>query len=154
MSKDKKRYNPQDRAIYCAECGAVLTNKYNHTNPSEEKICDDCFDCYEYCDHCDRLKLKNGMTMVINHDGEEIYICSTCFQNGMELTKKQIERRDFVDNLCDDFIFTAIDQLGLMGASYPDKDNENISVIREALQEVIVEKMNLCTSMKFYPYID
>jgi hypothetical protein len=66
----------------------------------------------------------------------------------MELTKKQIERQDFVDN--------AIYEL-LLSINPTDKnfdwDIEMIGDIRDVIQDYIIQKTN-CSEQEFYPYIE
>ena len=71
------------------------------------------------------------------------------------LTNAQTERQDMVDNACHRFLneLAAASDPGNSGSDVIDWDMEYISAIREAAQEVIVDKLHLMTEMKFYPYI-
>ena len=73
-----------------------------------------------------------------------------------ELTKKQLKQQDFIDNSCQRLIESVIEGIDSIAPKVGDKhwDIENISKIREAVQEVIVDKLKLCTEMEFYPYIE
>ena len=64
-----------------------------------------------------------------------------------ELTKAQQEQQDFVDNN----VFGLL--VGLTGKEL-EWDVEHISAVREAVQEVICDRLKLMTEMEFYPYID
>lgn len=64
-----------------------------------------------------------------------------------ELKREQIQRQDFVDNAIHD----------LMNEVNPREDPipwdiEMIASVREALRQVIVERLRLCDEMTFYPY--
>ena len=63
-----------------------------------------------------------------------------------ELTKAQQEQQDFVDNNIHGLL------VGITGKEI-EWDMEHISAVREAVQEVICDKLNLETEMEFYPYI-
>ena len=63
-----------------------------------------------------------------------------------ELTKKQIERQDFVDNQ----IFELIQKL-LPPSKQMDWDIEVIAAVRGAIQNQIVDEQKLMTEAKFYP---
>ncbi len=65
----------------------------------------------------------------------------------MELTKKQIERQDFVDNS----IFELFQTLNPTERCF-DWDIEMIGDIRDTIQYYIVKKTN-CKEQEFYPYI-
>lgn len=64
-----------------------------------------------------------------------------------ELTAKQIGQQDFIDS----------NIYGLLvGVSEKEIewDMELISIVREAVQEVICDRLKLMTEMEFYPYIE
>ena len=65
----------------------------------------------------------------------------------MELTQKQIERQDFVDNA----IFGLINEL-IPSDNEMEWDIETIGEIRDAIQSHLVTK-GFCTEQQFYPYI-
>jgi len=65
----------------------------------------------------------------------------------MELSKKQIERQDFVDN----FIFELLCTLN-PSEKYFDWDIEMIADIRDEIQYHLINKTN-CSEKDFYPYI-
>ena len=65
-----------------------------------------------------------------------------------ELTGAQIDRQDCVDSA----IHALLNDLA-MGQEIA-WDMEFIGDVREAVQEVIVDKLHLITEMEFYPYID
>lgn len=65
-----------------------------------------------------------------------------------ELTGAQTDRLDCVDNA----IHALLNDLA-MGQEI-EWDIELISIVREAVQEVIVDKLHLMTEMEFYPYIE
>lgn len=65
-----------------------------------------------------------------------------------ELTSKQIERQDYVDGHIEE----------LLASLNPTKREieyniEHIGTVRDAVQEVIVDRLKLCSEMKFYPFI-
>ena len=66
----------------------------------------------------------------------------------MELTKQQIERQDFVDNM----IFRMINELTPSGKEI-EWDIELIANIRDVIQSELVKK-GVCSDQVFYPYID
>lgn len=66
-----------------------------------------------------------------------------------ELTKKQIQRQDFVD----DKIFELINEL-LPPSKKMDWDIEAIGEVRDAVRWVIVNKRKLMNEMAFYSYLD
>jgi len=66
----------------------------------------------------------------------------------MELTKKQIERQDFVDNS----IFELLQTLNPT-TKYFDWDIKMIVNIRDVVQSYIINKTN-CSEQDFYPYIE
>ncbi len=67
-----------------------------------------------------------------------------------ELTKRQLERQDDVDNAC----FNLLTDLAGDKASKLEWDMEHISAVREAVQEVLVDKLHLMTEQEFYPYLE
>jgi len=66
----------------------------------------------------------------------------------MELTKKQIERQDFVDNS----IFALLQIVNTTDKGI-DWDIEIIGSIREVIQDNIIHKIG-CSEQEFYPYIE
>ena len=64
-----------------------------------------------------------------------------------ELTAKQIRQQDFIDNN----IYGLLVDVSEKEIEW---DIELISIVREAVQEVIVDKLHLMTEMEFYPYIE
>ena len=66
----------------------------------------------------------------------------------MELTKKQIEREDFVDNA----IFDLLETLNPTNQKL-DWDIEMISAIRDMISDYFVD-IEICTEQDFYPYIE
>lgn len=66
-----------------------------------------------------------------------------------ELTPKQYEQQDFVD----DEIMNLICRLANKAEGELEWDMELISIVREAVQEVICDKLKLMTELEFYPYI-
>ena len=66
-----------------------------------------------------------------------------------ELTNKQVERQDFVDNAC----HKLLNEMAV-GPEVAQWDIGNISTVREAVKEVIVDKLHLMTEMEFYPYLE
>ena len=65
-----------------------------------------------------------------------------------ELTKEQLKRQDEVDNACYAFL------LELAKGSDLRWDMEGISQVREAVQDVLVDKLHIMSEMEFYPYND
>lgn len=65
----------------------------------------------------------------------------------MELAKEQLERQDFVDNECNELILK-------LGRTCTPWNIELIAIVRDAVQEVIVDKLHRMTEMEFYPYIE
>ena len=67
-----------------------------------------------------------------------------------ELTKKQIDRQDAVDNAIQELLEE------LSGKKFPclDWDTEVVGIIRDAVQEVICDKMKLMSPMDFYPFME
>ena len=66
----------------------------------------------------------------------------------MELTERQIERQDFVDNA----IFDLINEL-IPSDKEMEWDIEAIGTIRDAIQSQLVERV-FCTEQEYYPYIE
>ena len=64
----------------------------------------------------------------------------------IQLTKKQIERQDYVDNQ----IFELIQKL-LPPSKKMDWDIEVIGIVRDAIQEQIVDKQKVMSEGQFYP---
>jgi len=67
----------------------------------------------------------------------------------MELTNREIERQDFVDNE----IQNLIEKLNPTDVTI-DWNIENIAEIREIIRKLFTEKLNLCTENEFYPFIE
>ena len=68
-----------------------------------------------------------------------------------ELTQAQLDRLDCVDNA----IHALLEDLSggdLGGGKKIDWDMEFISIVREAVQDVICARLKLMTEMEFYPY--
>jgi len=68
-----------------------------------------------------------------------------------ELTQKQLDRQDAVDNECHDLLNSLGSKTSADSVPW---DIELISIVREAVQEVVVDKLHLMTEMEFYPYIE
>ena len=66
----------------------------------------------------------------------------------MELTARQIERQDFVDNA----IFELINEL-IPSDKEMDWDIEAIGEIRDSIQSQLVSR-GFCSEQEFYPYIE
>ena len=66
----------------------------------------------------------------------------------MELTKKQIERQDFVDNMIFDLLKT-------LNPTYKQLDwnIEMIAVIRDIISDYFAD-IEICKEHEFYPYIE
>ena len=64
------------------------------------------------------------------------------------LTKRQIDRQDFVDNEIFDLM-----QKCLPPSKTMEWDIEVIGAIRDAMKEQIVDKQKLMSEAQFYPYI-
>jgi len=81
-------------------------------------------------------------------------ICADCLQtmkempSNMELTKKQIERQDFVDNM----IFDLLKTLNPTNKQL-DWDIEMIAVIRDMISDYFVD-IEICKEQEFYPSFD
>ncbi len=65
-----------------------------------------------------------------------------------QLTKKQIERQDFVDNQ----IFELLNNL-LPPSKQMEWDIEVIAEVRDTIQTQIVDNQQAMSEAKFYPYI-
>ena len=65
----------------------------------------------------------------------------------MELTEKQLDRQDFMDNATSDFINSLIPNGKLINW-----DIESIGQVRDAVCNVLVVKQ-FCSEQDFYPYI-
>jgi hypothetical protein len=65
-----------------------------------------------------------------------------------ELTKEQLARQDQVDNACYAFL------LELAKGSDLPWDMEDISEVREAVQNVLVERRHIMSEMEFYPFVE
>jgi len=66
-----------------------------------------------------------------------------------ELTDKQIDRQDFVDNA----IYQLIQKVNPTDI-FIEWDIEVIGEIRDVIKEWIVERMKITDEQKFYPYLD
>ncbi|MBE0426233.1 MAG: hypothetical protein IBX72_06265 [Nitrospirae bacterium] len=66
-----------------------------------------------------------------------------------ELTDKQIERQDFVDNA----IFNLIQSLNTTDKTI-NWDIEMIGEIRDVIAEWMIERLNITDEQKFYPYLE
>ena len=66
----------------------------------------------------------------------------------MELTKKQIERQDFVDNT----IFNLLETLNPTNKQL-DWDIEMIGTIRNVVSEYLVN-IEICPEQEFYPFVE
>ena len=66
-----------------------------------------------------------------------------------ELSKKQIERQDYVDNA----IFQLLRNL-YVGEQEPEWDIEVIADVRERIYHWLVEHYGTVDEMAFYPYIE
>jgi len=71
-----------------------------------------------------------------------------------ELTQAQLDRQDEVDNACFNFILELSGERSADDGGKVEWDMETIQEIREAVQDVIVDKLHLMTEMEFYPYIE
>ncbi|MBN1901949.1 hypothetical protein JW926_11560 [Candidatus Sumerlaeota bacterium] len=66
-----------------------------------------------------------------------------------ELNQNQIMRQDFVDNAIYDLINL------INPTSKPiDWDIELIGIVRDSLKSAIVDRLNICNEMEFYPFIN
>lgn len=66
-----------------------------------------------------------------------------------ELTDKQIDRQDFVDNA----IFQLVQRVNPTGKNI-EWDIEMIGEVRDVIWQWIVERMKIIDEQTFYPYID
>lgn len=66
----------------------------------------------------------------------------------MELSNKQIERQDFVDNATFEFINSLIPK-----DKQIDWDIDSIAIVRDAVRRVL-EAKQVCTEQEFYPFIE
>lgn len=66
-----------------------------------------------------------------------------------ELTDKQIDRQDFVDNA----VYQLIQKVNPTDI-FIEWDIEVIGEIRDVIREWIVERMKITDEQKFYPYLD
>ena len=66
-----------------------------------------------------------------------------------ELTDKQIDRQDFVDNA----IFQLVQRVNSTDKNI-EWDIEMVGEVRDVLQQWIVERMKITDEQTFYPYID
>ena len=67
----------------------------------------------------------------------------------MTLTQKQIDRQDFVDNAVFDVI-----QLVNPTRKKLKWDIEVMGGVRDAIEDVLVDKLGLCSEKTFYPFIE
>lgn len=67
-----------------------------------------------------------------------------------ELTDAQIERQDFVDNE----ILALVNSLKPEDAAEIEWDGEILGKIRDAVQSVLVDDLDLMTEQEFYPFIE
>lgn len=65
------------------------------------------------------------------------------------LTQEQLDRQDFVDNN----ILLLLNELPPFKVGEIEHDIELIGKVRDAIEEVLVRDLHLCTSMEFYPFI-
>ena len=70
-------------------------------------------------------------------------------ENMKDITKHQIERQDFIDNT----IFDLIKSINPTDKKI-NWDIEMIGEIRDVLKEWLVDRLNLATEQKFYPYLE
>jgi hypothetical protein len=66
-----------------------------------------------------------------------------------ELTNKQIQRQDFVDNA----IFDLIQSLNTTDKAI-NWDIEMIGEIRDVIAEWMIERLNITDEQNFYPYLE
>jgi hypothetical protein len=66
-----------------------------------------------------------------------------------ELTDKQIDRQDFVDNA----IFQLVQRVNSTDKTI-EWDIEMIGEVRDVIRQWIVERMKITDEQTFYPYID
>lgn len=69
-------------------------------------------------------------------------------ENG-ELSLRELERQDIVDSAISELIYNLIP----IECEF-DWDIELISIIRDAVQEVIVDRLGVMTEQEFYPYLE
>lgn len=69
-----------------------------------------------------------------------------------ELTQDQLDRQDFVDDTIFQLILDLAANVEVVASGQLGYDIEFIGIIREAVQEVIVDRLQLMTEMEFYPY--
>ncbi len=69
-----------------------------------------------------------------------------------QLTQAQLERQDWVDDACEGLIKDLAGADTLSG--HVEHDMELIGIVRDAVQEVICDKLHLMTEIEFYPYIE
>lgn len=67
----------------------------------------------------------------------------------MELTKTQLDRQDFVDNK----IYNLLKELN-PGSVNIDWNIELIGEVRDAVEKIITERLCICSSKDFYPFLD
>jgi hypothetical protein len=63
------------------------------------------------------------------------------------MTDQQIARQDEVDNVIHDVL-----ELLVPNDNHVEWDIELIGKVRDAIQEVLVEDLKVCTEQEFYPY--
>jgi hypothetical protein len=66
-----------------------------------------------------------------------------------ELTKKELDRQDFVDNS----IFKLIEELNLSEKNV-NWDIEMIGEVRDVISDWLVDRLELCDDYEYYPYLD
>jgi hypothetical protein len=71
----------------------------------------------------------------------------------MELTEEQIDRQDLVDNACHCLIEELAEQFHCSTVDI-DWDIEDIGRIRDVVQDIIVNKLKLCSEKEFYPFVE
>lgn len=65
----------------------------------------------------------------------------------LELSDRQIERQDFVDNT----IYELVNEL-IPSDKEMEWDIETIGEVRDSIKKILVERQ-ICTEQEFYPYI-
>jgi hypothetical protein len=65
-----------------------------------------------------------------------------------ELTKEQIMRQEFVDNSILELLNNLVQNSNI------EYEPRMIFEIREVIKEWVVEKLDICNEMSFYPYIE
>jgi len=98
-------------------------------------------------------KIKIGCVIAIRSNSSLLGKCCTTLKkeqqfNNMKLTRKQIERQDFVDNS----IFALLQTLNTTDKVI-DWDIEIIGSIRDVIQDNIINKIG-CSEQEFYPYVE